>query len=65
MAWLAVQDRPNSTEDYANAALAPVGRDELLMESIDESLVALLGHGTLMFHIGRINIPRWKNTGSG
>jgi hypothetical protein len=44
MAWLAVQNRLDSTGDYANAALAPQGRDELLMESIDESFAALLGH---------------------
>ncbi len=44
MAWLAVQDRPDSTGDYASAALAPVRRDELLMESIDESFADLLGH---------------------
>ncbi|MGD0175622.1 MAG: hypothetical protein ABSC50_02215 [Candidatus Bathyarchaeia archaeon] len=39
-----MQDRLDSTGGDANAALAPVRRDELLMESIDESFAALLGH---------------------
>jgi len=43
MAWLAMQDRLDSTGDYTNAASPPVRRDELLMESIDESFAALLG----------------------
>jgi hypothetical protein len=43
MAWLTLQHRTESTWDYAKAALPFVGRDGLLMESIDESLTALLG----------------------
>lgn len=43
MLWLAMQHRTESTWDYAKAVLPSVGRDGLLMESIDESFTALLG----------------------
>jgi hypothetical protein len=43
MVWLAMQHRTESTWDYSKAALPSVGRDGLLMESIDETFTALLG----------------------
>jgi hypothetical protein len=40
-----MQARPDSTWDSARFALPSVGRDGLLIESIDESFTALLGQG--------------------
>ncbi len=45
MAWLAMQHRTDPTKDYTKTALPSVGRDLLLMESIDDSFTALLGQG--------------------